>query len=147
MEIRLDFGLYAAASIGAFTEVVRIVSNDPVSPEGTVSIEGSIAGARASIQPEFIDFQRVAVGATSILTAEFVNSGTVDLHVKKISWQYGAQFRVVSAPAPGTAIGAGTRLQLRIESVATTPGIYADRLMVVTQEGPVATLGVQMRVT
>src|SRR5262249_4576716 len=63
VEVKLDFGIYRAPAIGNFTETIRILSNDPVTPEAQVTLTGTIGGAKGEIRPEFIDFGTVAVSA------------------------------------------------------------------------------------
>jgi hypothetical protein len=146
VEVSLDFGFYKMPGIGAFTETMRILSNDPVTQEAHVILDGIVGGARGSIVPEFIDFSMVAVDTAAQRTTVFQNEGTVDLHINRAVWQSGNDFRLAQAPALPSLVPAGGSLTLVIDfGPVTAEGFYGDTLILSTSEGIVAGLGVQAK--
>ena len=145
-EVQLDFGTYRAPGIGTFSETLRILSNDPVTPEAHVIINGAVGGAKASIVPEFIDFSTVGLNTAVQRTMDFQNKGTVDLHINKIAWRAGTDFRLVQPPTLPCLVPAGGSLTLTVEfGPVTTQGFYGDNLVLGTTEGIAASLGVQAK--
>ena len=144
--VKLDLGIYHAPGIGAFTETVRILCNDPVTPEAHVIIDGAVGGAKGSIVPDFIDFSFVSVNSSVQRTTVFQNKGTVDFHVNKIVWQTGTFFRLAPPPTLPYLVPAGGSLTLDIEfGPVSVPGFYGDSFILGTSEGIFANLGVQAK--
>lgn len=106
-KIPLDFGLYHAPGIGRFAETIRIICDDPVTPEAAVILEGGLGGAKGRINPEFIDFSGVSISTAARRATTFENTGTVDLHIMKIVWQSGNEFKLVQTPALPYTVAAG----------------------------------------
>jgi hypothetical protein len=146
-EVKFDFGFYhAPLGPGSFSETLRILNNDPVTPEAQVTISGAVPGPAGAIRPEFVDFADVGLNATVTRQAVFENEGTVDLHVDKLRWSNGTDFRLGQPPALPYAVEAGASLPFDVEfGPVATAGFYGDYLMLGTKEGIVANLGVQAR--
>jgi len=126
-----------------FSETLRILCNDPVTPEAHVIINGAVGGAKASIVPEFIDFSTVGLNTAMQRTTDFQNKGT-DLHITKIAWRAATNFRLVQQPTPPYLVPVGGSLNVEFGPV-TTQGFYGDNLVRGTTEGIAANLGVQAK--
>lgn len=144
-EVRLDLGLYTRLDVGHFSETVRILCNDPAVPEATVTLDGSVGGAKVRIQPEFINFDQVALGSASILTVNLENIGTSDLQITKVAWQSGSQFRLLQGPQLAQTLAAGTSLPMSIECRPLIAGFASDQVVIDTDQGVKATLVMQAR--
>jgi hypothetical protein len=142
-EIKLDLGVYASLPIGAFSETLRIISDDPITPEATVVLNGMVAGAKCRINPEFLNYGNVAAGSTTSRTALFENTGTVDLQINQISWQYGKEFRLAQSASLPITVAAGGSLTLQVDFTSRGTGFRADRMIVGTAQGLSAALGMQ----
>jgi len=146
VEVQLDFGMYYASAIGVFSETLRILSNDPVTPEAHVVLRGAVPGTKASMVPEFINFETVGLNTAAQRTTDVHNSGTVDLHINKVAWRAGTDFAVVQPPTLPCLVAAGTNMTLNIEfGPAATQGFFGDNLVLGTSEGISISLGVQAR--
>jgi len=148
LEVKLDFGIYRAPGIGAFSEILRILNNDPITPEAQVTLTGSVGGAKGDIRPEFIDFGTVGLNTAVQRTTVFENKGTVDLHINKIAWRNNpTDFRLVAPPTLPYTLPAGQNLTLTVEfgPVANSGGFFGDYLAMGTTEGIVGNLGVQAK--
>jgi hypothetical protein len=146
VEVDLDFGAYQAPTTGTFSETVRVLCNDPVTPEAQVVLTGAVAGARGAIRPEFLDFGTVAINATAQLECAFVNQGTIPLQIQNVGWRRRrGPFTLASSPLNVT-VPAGGSAPLTVEfGPVPTQGIFGDYLMLETTEGVAATLAVQAR--
>ena len=142
-KIWLDYGLYGAFPSGTFSEILRIISNDPITPEATVTLQGTIPGAKGRIRPEHLNFRNVAIGTASTMTTQFENEGTVDLHIHTLTWDHGKDFRLVQVPQTGSVIAARTALTLEVEFAPQRSGFFVDRLIIDTTEGIQVTLGLE----
>ena len=146
-EVHFNLGTGWAMGIGRFSETLRILSNDPVTPTAQVIVNGMVGGIKGWIVPEYVDFGLVAPNTTVQRTVEFRNEGTIDLHVTKIVWQTGKDFRLAPQPTLPATVSAGGVLSLQVEfGPATRPSYYNDYLVLSTKEGVVANLAVQARV-
>lgn len=146
-EVHFDLATWRILGIGHFSETLRILSNDPVNPTAQVIVNGMVGGIRGRIVPEYINFGNVAPNITVQQTVEFRNEGTIDLHVNKITWQKGSDFRLAQQPVLPYLVPAGGSLTLHVEfGPVSTPGPYADYLVLTTAERVVANLAVQARV-
>jgi hypothetical protein len=146
-EVHFDLGTWRALGIGRFSETLRILSNDPVTPTAEVVVNGLVAGTKGRIAPEYVNFGFVPANTAVQRTVEFRNEGSLDLHVTRIAWQSGVDFRLAPQPMLPATVSAGAGLALQVEfGPATTTGAYNDYLVLRTREGVAANLAVQARV-
>jgi predicted acylesterase/phospholipase RssA len=146
VEVKLDFGAYHAPVIGQFTDTVRILCNDPVTPEADAVVTGSVAGLRGAMRPESIDFGMVSLNTAVDRESAFLNQGTVDLHIANAAWRRkGGPFTLVSSPL-NAVVPAGGSLPVRVEfGPVPTAGAFGDFLIIETTEGITVTLSTQAR--
>jgi hypothetical protein len=141
-EVRFDVGVYTGSGVGAFAETVRILSNDPITPEANVVVRGAVGGSSGAIRPEYIDFAAVAVNTAVQRSTAFQNLGTTDLHVEKLAWRNATDFRLVQPPTLPYLVPAGQSLTLNVEfGPVGAPGFHGDYFVLRTREGVVANLG------
>jgi hypothetical protein len=141
-EVHLDLGTFRPMSPGPLNETLRILSNDPVTPEAPVYVAGVVAGVTGELRPEFINFGDVGINAAApAQPTAFFNKGTVDLHIADLAWNTGDGFALVQPPVLPYVVAAGTSIELDVAfGPVAAAGVYGDYLKLTTKEGVVASL-------
>jgi len=113
-ELKIDFD--SINSLGLMRKIVKITTNDPVTPEKIIKIVGFIKKDRAAIayvSPEYIDLGVVAPYETRYISLNVGNKGNADLNVGgprfPDGWFLDSSLPSIVAPGAKVAVRLGYR--------------------------------------
>lgn len=115
--------VFSPGSIGVYTAMLNVPSDDPNAPVATLPIRGTGASPVISVSPAVWDYGRVFVNRDSS-KKEFTvkNTGVVDLHAGIITIFPTGDFKIKDDQVSGSIIEAGKNATFTVEFAPTARG-------------------------
>jgi len=120
-------------AVGAIAGMVRINSNDPVTPVVNVPVSCNGIDSNLDISPSPSAIPTTRVGEPRTHTITLQNSGTASMTLQGVALT-GTDLTMVSAPPAGTVLTAGGSTMAQVRFDATTSGDISG-MAVVTYDG------------
>jgi hypothetical protein len=123
---------FAPLAVAPFAGSFSIQSNDPATPNVTVTLAGTGTTApvpNLEVNPVDLNFPN----GSSVSTLEIRNTGEADLLLASIQLP-SAPFSVTGAFAPGTILKSGERITLIVSFSPSAAGVFSSRITLITND-------------
>ncbi len=125
---------FAPLTVGTFSGMLVIQSDDPQNPSDTVYLSGQGINSSLTISPASVAFGSISVSTTAVDTIELSNTGSASLNINgyELSPASGS-FTVVDSSAH--RVSAGDSVSVIVSFHPDTSGSYSGTLTLLTDDG------------
>lgn len=127
---------FSPKATGNFTGSVAIASDDPTTPNATVSLTGAgtaVDVGKLTATPASLSFSNVKVGSSATAVTTLKNAGTANLTLSQIST--GTALYSTSGISAPVVMAPGDSLTLTVKFAPTAAGTKSDSISLVNSQG------------
>jgi Abnormal spindle-like microcephaly-assoc'd, ASPM-SPD-2-Hydin len=132
---------FSPKTAGNYTGTVAIASDDPATPNATVSLTGvgtAVDVGKLTATPASLSFSNVKVGSSATTVTTLKNTGTANLTLSQIST--GTAVYSTSGISAPTVIAPGDSLTLSVKFAPTAAGTKSDSVSLVNSQGGITSV-------
>jgi hypothetical protein len=132
---------FSPKTAGSYTGTVAITSDDPTTPNATVSLTGvgtAVDVGKLTATPTSLSFSNVKVGSSATAVTTLKNTGTANLTLSQIST--GTTVYSTSGVSVPVVMAPGDSLALTVKFAPTAAGTKSDSVSLVNSQGEITSV-------